>query len=198
MLHSYVATRLWSVLHVTSQRVTFQNKLFFLLNRLWDFNNKYILFVCTTQRLYSKIFNIGHRSHLFWVRKSTMWRDVLSTSLTARWSAVSPCSWNTWEPHESAKHLIKAHKNIFRHAVTYVSVGQRDGLHEVDSLGEHLDQGEDVSGFDRIAQCVQPGCGVGTFLPGKALLGVLGYDVVFPRLPMGWTRVGAGERLRCV
>lgn len=37
---------------------------------------------------------------------------------------------------------------------TDVSVGQRDGLHEVDSLGEHLDQGEDVAGFDRVAQCV--------------------------------------------
>lgn len=32
--------------------------------------------------------------YLFCVRKSMMWREVLSTSLTARWRAVSPCSWN--------------------------------------------------------------------------------------------------------
>lgn len=53
----------------------------------------------------------------------------------------------------SAKAFIKGTKK--RHwAATDVSVGQRDGLHEVDSLGEHLDQGEDVAGFDRVAQCV--------------------------------------------
>lgn len=68
---------------------------------------------------------------------------------------------------------------------TDVSVGERDGLHEVDTLCEHLDQGEDVAGFDRVAQCVQPRRHVGTFLPGKALLGVLGYDEVLPRLPAG-------------
>lgn len=66
-----------------------------------------------------------------------------------------------------------------------MSVGQRDGLHEVDSLGEHLDQGEDVAGFDCVAQRVQPRRCIGTFLPGKALLGVLCYDEVFPRLPAG-------------
>lgn len=66
-----------------------------------------------------------------------------------------------------------------------MSVGQRNGLHEVDALCEHLDQGEDVAGFDRIAQRVQPGRRVGTFLPGKALLRVLGYDEVLPRLPAG-------------
>lgn len=52
--------------------------------------------------------------------------------------------------------LTRAQKKQ-RWAATDVSVGQRDGLHEVHSLGKHLDQGEDVAGFDRVAQCVQPG-----------------------------------------
>lgn len=69
--------------------------------------------------------------------------------------------------------------------MTDVSVGQRDGLHEVDALGEHLDQGEDVAGFDGVTQRVQPGRRVGTLLPGEALLGVLGHDEVLPRLPAG-------------
>lgn len=69
--------------------------------------------------------------------------------------------------------------------MTDMSVGQRDGLHEVDALGEHLDQGEDVAGFDGVAQRVQPGRWVGTLLPGEALLGVLGHDEVLPRLPAG-------------
>lgn len=46
---------------VTSQKVTFQNN-FFLQNGLWDFYNKYVSFVCTTQRPYWK--NILHGTQI--------------------------------------------------------------------------------------------------------------------------------------
>lgn len=68
---------------------------------------------------------------------------------------------------------------------TDVSVGQRDGLHEVDSLSVDLDEGKYVSGFNCVAQRVEPRCRIRTLLPGVAFLRVLGCDEVFPRLPGG-------------
>lgn len=68
---------------------------------------------------------------------------------------------------------------------THVSVCQRNGLHQVDSFGVNLDEGEDVPGLHRVAQCVEPGRGVGALPASEALFGVLGGDVIFPRLPDG-------------
>lgn len=64
-----------------------------------------------------------------------------------------------------------------------MSVGQRNGLHEVDPLGVDLDEREHVSGLHRVAERVEPRRHVGTSLAGEALLRVLGGDEVFPRLP---------------
>jgi len=67
----------------------------------------------------------------------------------------------------------------------HMSVGKRNGLHEVHSLGIDLDEGEDVASLHRVTQCVEPGRRLGTLLPGETLLCVFGYDEVFPRLPDG-------------
>lgn len=72
---------------------------------------------------------------------------------------------------------------------TDVSVVQRYGLHEVDSLGIHLDEGENVSGLHGVTQRVEARRCVRTLLPGKALLCVFGRDEVFPRLPSGGHKV---------
>lgn len=66
-----------------------------------------------------------------------------------------------------------------------MSVGQRYGLHEVDSLSVDLDEGEDVPGLHCVTQRVEPRRRVRTLLPGEAFLSVLGGDEVFPRLPGG-------------
>lgn len=68
---------------------------------------------------------------------------------------------------------------------TDVSVGQRYGLHEVDSLGVDLDEGENVSSLHGVAQRVKPRRRIGTLLPCETLLCVFGCDEVFPRLPGG-------------
>lgn len=65
-----------------------------------------------------------------------------------------------------------------------MSVRQRDGLHQVHSLGVNLDEGEDVPGLHRVAQSVEPRGRVGTLLPCKSLFCVLGGDEIFPRLPV--------------
>ena len=64
-----------------------------------------------------------------------------------------------------------------------MSVGQGDGLHQVNSLSVHLDQREDVPGLDRVTQGVQLGHPVWTLPPGEPLLGVLGCDEVLTGLP---------------
>lgn len=66
---------------------------------------------------------------------------------------------------------------------TDVSVCQRDGLHQVHSLGVNLDEGEDVPGLHRVAQGVEPRGRVRTLLPSESLFCVLGGDEIFPRLP---------------
>lgn len=68
---------------------------------------------------------------------------------------------------------------------TDVSVGQRYGLHEIDSLGVDLDEGEDVPGLHCVTQRVQPRRWIGALLPRETFLCVLGGDEVFPRLPGG-------------
>lgn len=68
---------------------------------------------------------------------------------------------------------------------THVSVCQRNGLHQVDSFGVNLDEGEDVPGLHRVAQRVEPGGGVGALPASEALFGVLGGDEILPRLPDG-------------
>lgn len=64
----------------------------------------------------------------------------------------------------------------------YMSVSQRYGLHEIDSLGVDLDEREDVSSLHGFTQRVEAGRRVQTLF-GKALLCVFGYDEVFSRLP---------------
>lgn len=76
---------------------------------------------------------------------------------------------------------------------TDVSVGQRYGLHEVDSLGVDLDEGEDVPGLHRVTQRVEPGRRIGTLLPRETFLSVLGSDEVFPRLPGGRCEEAAAQ-----
>lgn len=76
---------------------------------------------------------------------------------------------------------------------TDVSVGQRDGLHQVDPLGVDLDEGEDVPGLHGVTQCVEPRRPVGTLLPGEAFLRVLCRDEVFPRLPGAHVERGSGS-----
>lgn len=66
---------------------------------------------------------------------------------------------------------------------TDVSVCQRDGLHQVHSLGVDLDEREDVPGLHRVAQSVEPRGRVGTLPPSESLFCVLGGDEIFPRLP---------------
>ena len=56
---------------------------------------------------------------------------------------------------------------------TDVSVGQGDGLHQVHTLCVDLDEGEDVSSLDGVAQRVKLGRPVWTLPPGEALLCVL-------------------------
>lgn len=68
---------------------------------------------------------------------------------------------------------------------TDMSIGQRYGLHEVHSLSIDLDEGEDVPGLHSVTQRMEPRRRIGTLLPGKAFLSVLGSDEVFPRLPGG-------------
>lgn len=68
---------------------------------------------------------------------------------------------------------------------TDVSVGQRNGLHEVNSLCVDLNEGEDVPGLHCVTQCVEPRRRIGTLLPGEAFLSVFGGDEVLPRLPDG-------------
>lgn len=64
-----------------------------------------------------------------------------------------------------------------------MSVGQGDGLHQVNSLRVHLDQRENVPGFDRVTQGVQLRRPVWTLPPGETLLCVLGCDEVLTGLP---------------
>lgn len=68
---------------------------------------------------------------------------------------------------------------------TDVSVGQRYGLHQVNSLGIDLDEREDIPSLHCVAQRPEPRCRIGTFLPGKTFFRVLGGDEIFPRLPGG-------------
>lgn len=72
---------------------------------------------------------------------------------------------------------------------TDVSVCQRDGLHQVHSLGVNLDEGEDVPSLHRVAQRVEPRGRVGTLLPSESLFSVLGGDEIFSRLPDGSSAV---------
>lgn len=68
---------------------------------------------------------------------------------------------------------------------THVSIGQRNWLHEVHTLGVDLDEREKVAGLDGIAERMQPGAGVRVSLPCEAPLRVLRRDEVLPRLPAG-------------
>lgn len=62
-------------------------------------------------------------------------------------------------------------------------VGQRNGVHEVHSLGVDLDEGEDVASLHRVTQGVQSGRSVRAFLMGESFFCVFGRDEVFPGLP---------------
>lgn len=66
---------------------------------------------------------------------------------------------------------------------THMSIGQGNGFHQVHALSVHLDEGEYVAGFDRVAKRMQLGRSVWTLLPRKPPLCVLGCDEVLPCLP---------------
>lgn len=68
---------------------------------------------------------------------------------------------------------------------TDVSIGQRYGLHQVNSLGVDLDEREDIPSFHCVTQRLEPRRRIGTLLPGKTFFRVLGGDEIFPRLPGG-------------
>ena len=86
---------------------------------------------------------------------------------------------------------VRVHMLVCVCVCTDVLVAQRDGLHEVQPLGVHLDEGEDVPRLHRLAQRVQagrraPGAGGARRLPaGEALVRVFSRDEVLPRLPVG-------------
>lgn len=67
-------------------------------------------------------------------------------------------------------------------------VSLMNGLHQVQSFGVYLDQGEDVPGLYRVAQCVQSGCVICILPLSKTLLCVFGCDEVFSNLPEGRLR----------
>lgn len=78
-----------------------------------------------------------------------------------------------------------------------MSIGQRNGLHEVNSLGIDLDEGDDVPGFHGVTQRVKLRCRLWTLLPSETFLRVLGGDEVFPCLPGGrWKEEAAQFLLR--
>lgn len=79
--------------------------------------------------------------------------------------------------------------------------GLRDGLHQVHPLSVDLDQRQYVPVLHGVVQNLHSGRGVMTKVLSKALLCVLGRDVVFPRLPgdrdaQRWTESTTGLRPR--